>query len=69
VLYEPIGALAHLGLARAYALEAASAHGDAGAVLRAKARAAYQNFLVLWKEADRGIPVLKEARTEYTNLR
>ncbi len=52
------GALAHLGLARAYALE-----GDT-----AKAKAAYQNFLTLWKDADPDIPILKEAKTEYAKL-
>src|SRR6202007_170195 len=48
VLNEPIGALAHLGLARSYALQ-----GDT-----AKARSAYQDFLALWKDADPGIPIL-----------
>jgi len=52
------GALARLGLARAYALQ-----GD-----MAKARAAYQGFLTLWKDADPGIPILKEARAEYAKL-
>jgi tetratricopeptide (TPR) repeat protein len=52
------GALAHLGLARAYALE-----GDT-----AKAKAAYQNFLTIWKDADPDIPILKEAKTEYAKL-
>ena len=66
---EPIAALAYLGLARAYGLQAASAHGDEGAPPRAKARAAYQDFLALWKEADPAIPVLKQARTEYAKLR
>jgi serine/threonine protein kinase len=55
---EPIGALAHLGLARAFALQ-----GD-----NAKARAAYQDFLALWKDADPDIPILKEARSEYAKL-
>jgi eukaryotic-like serine/threonine-protein kinase len=55
VVNGPIGALAHLGLARAYAMG-----GDT-----AKARAAYQDFLRLWKDADPGIPILKQARTEY----
>jgi eukaryotic-like serine/threonine-protein kinase len=58
VLNEPIGALAHLGLARAYALER-----DA-----AKARAAYNDFLTLWKDADPDIPILKEAKAEYAKL-
>jgi eukaryotic-like serine/threonine-protein kinase len=55
----PLGALAHLGLARAYALS-----GDAG-----KARAAYQNFLTLWKDADPDIPILNHAKAEYETLR
>ena len=62
------GALAHLGLARAHALEAQSAQGaDAGAA-RARARASYQDFLTLWKDADPDIPILKEAKAEYTKL-
>jgi len=59
VLNEPIGALAHLQVGRAYALQ-----GDT-----AKARAAYNDFLTLWKDADADIPVLKEARAEYAKLR
>jgi predicted Zn-dependent protease len=55
---EPFGALAHLGLARAYAID-----GDI-----AKSRAAYQDFLALWKNADPGISRLVEARTEYSRL-
>jgi ATP/maltotriose-dependent transcriptional regulator MalT len=58
VLNEPIGALAHLGLARAYALQ-----GDT-----AKAKAAYQDFLTLWKDADPDIPVLIAAKSEYAKL-
>jgi eukaryotic-like serine/threonine-protein kinase len=55
---EPIGALAHLGLARAYVLL-----GD-----KAKAQTAYQDFLALWKDADPDIPILKEANAEYVKL-
>ena len=58
VVNGPIGALAHLGLARAYALQ-----GD-----RTKAGAAYQEFLTLWKDADPDITVLKEAKAEYAKL-
>jgi tetratricopeptide (TPR) repeat protein len=58
VLSEPIGALAHLQLARAYAME-----GDT-----VKARAAYQDFLTLWKDADSDIPILKQAKGEYAKL-
>jgi eukaryotic-like serine/threonine-protein kinase len=53
------GALARLGLARAYA-----AQGDAG-----KARTAYQDFLTLWKDADPDIPILKQAKAEYAKLK
>jgi tetratricopeptide (TPR) repeat protein len=59
VLNEPIGALAHLGLARAYVLQDETA----------KARAAYQDFLTLWKEADPDIPVLMAAKAEYAKLK
>jgi len=59
VLNEPIGALAHLQLGRAYTMS-----GDT-----AKARGAYQDFLVLWKDADPDIPVLKQAKAEYAKLR
>jgi DNA-binding winged helix-turn-helix (wHTH) protein/tetratricopeptide (TPR) repeat protein len=58
VLNEPIGALAHLQLGRAYAIE-----GDT-----AKARAAYQDFLNLWKDADPDIPILKQAKAEFAKL-
>jgi eukaryotic-like serine/threonine-protein kinase len=58
VVNTPIGALAHLGLARAYALQADTA----------KARAAYQDFLTLWKDADPDVPILKEAKAEYAKL-
>jgi predicted Zn-dependent protease len=54
----PLGALAHVGLARAYALQ-----GDA-----AKARISYQDFFALWKDADPDIPILKQARGEYAKL-
>jgi len=59
VVNAPEGALARLGLARAYALQ-----GD-----RTKARAAYQEFLTLWKDADPDIPILKQAKEEYAKLR
>ncbi len=57
------GALARLGLARAYALDAAK---DPAA--RDKARAAYQNFLTLWKDADPDVPVLIQAKAEDAKL-
>ena len=59
VVMEPIGALAHLGRARAYALQ-----GDS-----AKAHAAYQDFLTLWKDADPDIPILIAAKAEYAKLK
>jgi DNA-binding winged helix-turn-helix (wHTH) protein/tetratricopeptide (TPR) repeat protein len=59
VLNQPIGALAHLGLGRAYVLQ-----GD-----MPKAKAAYQDFLTLWKDADPDIPVLQQAKAEYKKLR
>ncbi|HWX15079.1 MAG TPA: tetratricopeptide repeat protein [Chthoniobacterales bacterium] len=55
---EPIGALAHLGLGRAYTLS-----GDT-----AKAKTAYQDFLTLWKDADPDIPLLIQAKAEYAKL-
>ena len=54
----PIGMLARLGLARAYAIQ-----GD-----RAKARTAYQDFLTTWKSADLNVPVLQQAKAEYAKL-
>jgi eukaryotic-like serine/threonine-protein kinase len=59
---SPLGStwvLSHLGLARAYSLT-----GDT-----AKARAAYQGFLALWKDADPDIPILKQAKAEYAKLK
>jgi len=58
VVNNPFGPLARVGLARAYVLQ-----GDT-----AKARAAYQDFLTLWKDADADIPVLREAKAEYARL-
>jgi DNA-binding winged helix-turn-helix (wHTH) protein len=60
-----LGSLANLGLARAWALQ--SQTSQAGA--RAKAQAAYQVFLELWKNADPDIPILKQAKKEYAGLR
>jgi tetratricopeptide (TPR) repeat protein len=68
VLNAPIGALAHLGLGRAYRLEADAAQGEQCASLRAKARAAYEEFLTLWKDADPDIPILRKAKAEYRKL-
>ncbi|HEV2289135.1 MAG TPA: protein kinase [Candidatus Acidoferrales bacterium] len=68
VLCEPIGALAHLQIARAYVMEAAAEKGAAADAARAKARAAYQDFLALWKNADASIPILIAAKAEYARL-
>ncbi len=59
VLNSPIGALAHLQIGRAYAMQ-----GDT-----AKAKAAYQDFLTLWKDADPDIPILIAAKAEYAKLK
>jgi tetratricopeptide (TPR) repeat protein len=58
VISDPIGALAHLGLARAYAMS-----GDT-----AKARGKYEDFFALWQDADPDIPVLEVAKAEYAKL-
>jgi eukaryotic-like serine/threonine-protein kinase len=58
VVNDPIGALAHLGLGRAYALA-----GDS-----TQAKLAYREFLALWKEADPGLALLKQAQEEYQRL-
>jgi hypothetical protein len=77
------GALARLGLARAYALQAgitsvhvgtaasavpAEQSSAAGAESLKKARADYQDFFTLWKDADPGIPILRQAKEEYARL-
>ena len=56
---DPVGALAHLQLGRAFALL-----GD-----KTKAKTAYQDFLTLWKDADPDIPILQQAKAEYAGLR
>ena len=58
VVSDPIGALAHLQLGRAFALS-----GD-----KIKAKTAYQDFLTLWKDADSDIPILVQAKAEYARL-
>ncbi len=59
VINWPLGALARVGLARAYAMDGETA----------KAKAAYQDFLSLWKDADPDIPVFVAAKAEYAKLR
>jgi len=55
---DPIGALAHLQLGRTFALS-----GD-----RTKAKAAYQDFLTLWKDADPDLAIFRQAKSEYAKL-
>jgi hypothetical protein len=55
---EPIGALAHWKLGKAYALSGETS----------KAKIAYQDFLALWKDADPDTPILKQAKAEYVTL-
>ena len=62
------GALAHLGVARANALQARTAQGADADAARVRALAAYKDFLTLWKDADPDIPILKEAKAEYAKL-
>jgi len=63
------GALAHLGVARANALEARTSPVAGADAARVRALAAYKDFLTLWKDADPEIPILKEAKAEYARLR
>ena len=58
LVLNPVGALAHLNLARAYVLQSNTS----------KARTAYQDFFALWKDADPDIPILKQAKAEYAKL-
>jgi eukaryotic-like serine/threonine-protein kinase len=58
VVNSPLGALAHLGIARATAFSRDTA----------KSRLAYDDFFTLWKNADPNIPILKQARAEYAKL-
>jgi tetratricopeptide (TPR) repeat protein/tRNA A-37 threonylcarbamoyl transferase component Bud32 len=87
VMNFPLGALARLGLARGFALQAGinftPSQGRLSPILKspgsprpqpnsdalAKARAAYEDFFKLWKDADSDIPILKEAKAEYAKLK
>jgi hypothetical protein len=62
------GALAHLGVARANALQSRTSQGADADAARVRALAAYKDFLTLWKDADPGIPILKQAKAEYAKL-
>jgi hypothetical protein len=55
---DPIGALAHLQLGRAFALS-----GDL-----AGSKTAYRDFLTMWKDADADIPIFQQAKAEYVRL-
>ena len=55
---DPIGSLAHLQLGRVFALSG----------VKARAKAAYEAFLALWKDADPDVPILKRAKAEYARL-
>jgi tetratricopeptide (TPR) repeat protein len=59
VANSPVSALAHLQLARAFAMQ-----GDTS-----KERSAYEAFLILWKDADTDLPILVQAKTEYANMK
>jgi len=69
VLTAPSGALAHLWLGRARALQAQQSHSEDAEHFKAQARSAYQDFLTLWKDADSDIPTLKQAKAEYAKLK
>ena len=58
VVSDPVGALAHLQLGRAFVLSRDMT----------KAKTAYEDFLALWKDADADIPILKEAKGEFAKL-
>ena len=60
--------LARLGIARAYALEAKAARGTDADTARSRALAAYRDLLDLWSNADPGVPVYKDAQTEYSAI-
>jgi tetratricopeptide (TPR) repeat protein len=62
------GALAHLGLARANALDSKSSQGADADAARTRALTAYKDFFTLWKDADPDIPILKQAKAEYAKL-
>jgi len=62
------GALAHLGVARANALQSRTSQGVDADSARVRALGAYKDFLMLWKDADPNIPILKQAKAEYAKL-
>jgi eukaryotic-like serine/threonine-protein kinase len=60
--------LAHLGVARANALQAKTSLGADADAARVRALATYKDFLTLWKDADPDVPILKQAKAEYAKL-
>jgi tetratricopeptide (TPR) repeat protein len=62
------GALAHLGIARANALQAITGQRVDADAARARALSAYNDFLTLWQDADPNIPILKQAKAEFAKL-
>ncbi len=62
------GALAHLEVARARALQSRTSQGKDAEAARVQALAAYKDFLALWKDADAETPILKQAKAEYAKL-
>ena len=62
------GALAHLGVARANALQSRTSRGADADAARVRALAGYKDFLTLWKDADPDVPILKQAKVEYAKL-
>jgi eukaryotic-like serine/threonine-protein kinase len=63
------GSLAHLGVARANALESRTLQGAEADAARARGLAAYKDFLDSWKNADPNLPLLKQAKGEFAQLR
>src|SRR5205807_9572597 len=62
------GALAHLGVARANAVQSKTSQGADADAARVRALAAYKDFLTHWKDADPDTPIPKEAKAEYAKL-
>jgi hypothetical protein len=60
--------LAHLGVARANALQSRTSQGADADAARVRALAVYKDFLTLWKDADPAIPIVKHAKAEYARL-
>jgi hypothetical protein len=62
------GALAHLGMARANELQSKTSQSTDAAAAHVRAVTAYRDFLTLWKNADRDIPIYKRAKAEYAKF-